>query len=218
MLDSFIRETYQRVRKNPNKIEDIILELKSLDDEFKRQKNHRVISFLALKNDLILQNELTKVNVDNYFSDLKFCIENRLYNLEKGEETPLFKIFEILAKIQYAYNLLEVDVSLRGIYELLLVEFNDNFQYYFKFFKDRGINYHNYQLSFIYDIYFLFLSEYEDGTFKFGATMERLEKHDVFRSILLNVFLRLKEYKMDYYNLSVDDILKEGFTDYNFIY
>lgn len=223
-LNAFIKETYKEVRDDPTKIEEVIGKVLQKENTVKKLHNYRVISFLALKNDLILQNELKKENIDNYILDLIYCIENELYKKGHGE-TPV-KIFEMIAKIQYAFNLLNHPMSLKKLYESFLLEFNKDFSSYFNYFKNRKILYDHHQLAFIYNIYYLFVYDYDISIYREFPKdalneknlMETLSKNKTYYFILMSLIFRMKEYKMHYYDLKFEDIEKEGFTEYNFIF
>ncbi|MFW6016754.1 MAG: hypothetical protein ACOCRK_09980 [bacterium] len=220
-----LRELYIKVRKNPKKVNEVIKEIEDIIREFKQQeiKYSRLLSFISLKNDLILQNNLTEENVDSYVEDLKYCINNKIYLAEGATRETPFKIFEMIAKIQYAYNLLDPNKSIRNIYEEFLEEYNRDFDHYFKLFKGKRIEYKNYQLIFIYSIYYLFINEYyDDGTPEpTKKTMENLAKTDFFyRKISYNMMMYLKERKIEYYKPFKLLRNKEfkNLTKYDFIY
>lgn len=200
-----LKQLYNKVRKNPSKVDEVIKEALIIEKELKVVKSNRIMSFVSLKNDLILQKKLTERGIDSYLDDLKYCIENKVYlSKDSNEESP-FKIFEMIAKIQYAYNLLRINKSIKDIYEDFLEEFNKNFDYYFRYFRDREITYDHYQLTFIYSIYFLFINNLSKNEIRNlnikKLDMKNIIKNKTYKYLIFSIIYRLKEYKIDYYKL-----------------
>lgn len=216
-----LKQLYNNVRKDPSKAKDVIVEASDIEKELISKNMSRALSFITLRNDLILQSNLTEENVDSYVEDLKYCIDNKIYLAEGSTRETPFKIFEMIAKIQYAYNLLETGKSIRNIYEEFLIEYNKNFNYYFKFFKDKRIEYKNYQLMLIYSIYYLFIDEYYEDPLPKIKTMKNIAKSDNFyRRVLYNLMLYLREKKYRHYKVFTLLENKEikNLTKYDFIY
>lgn len=216
-LLEIIREQYNLVRSNPKKVDEVIEYLKSMNDEVGQIRNHRAISFFSLKNDLILQRDLNIENVENYIIDLRHCMKHRLYTIESGDEESIFKIFEMIAKIQIAINLLGEKLSLKPIYENMLLEFGKNFRKHLSLFRGKKVTYDNYQLIFIYDMYYLFIPDFDDSVIP-NPTMKRMMRSTLYGHILKKIFFRLNEHKFTYYKKDTRFITKMSLLKYNFVY
>lgn len=219
-----VKDLYNTVRSNPKKANEVISEALKLEKSLRKEevKNSRLMSLISLKNDLILQSSLTEENIDSYLEDLRYCIDEKIYLAKDSSLESPFKIFEMIAKIQYAYNLLESKKSVRKIYENFLEEYNKDFDNYFKLFKNKTIIYSNYQLIFTYSIPYLFLDEYFTHAVPIlgKKSMNTLAKADKFYdAIINNMMLYLKENKMNFYGIkSYKKMKRESLTKYNFIY
>lgn len=215
-LHNIVIEQYNKVRSDPKTSNEVIEYLKSIDSEAKKITSNRLMSFLVLKNDLILQEDLTYSGVVGYVDDLKYCIDNKVYTIENGDQESIFKLFEMIAKIQIAINLLGLDLSMKHIYEDILLEFNENFEDFFSYFKGNKIRYDNYQLIFMYDIQYLFISDFHESML--AKSMKDLIRNYTYKHIIFRIFHYLNEHKDNYYKKRKRLFADVGLLKYQFVY
>lgn len=217
-----LKSFYKNVRDNPHDVSSIIEEISKFRYDNIREDERLFMSYSTLDNDLRLQYDTSKNNIERYKKDLSICIDNNLFS--KNEETP-FKIFEIIAKVQYANNLLvNVDNDLKELYDTLLVFYYKEFPGYFSSFTSKNITYERIQSSFTHNVAFLFIPFYDKNfnpafqILKGENLMESVARNRFYETIFFSLIFKLKEFKHNYYNLTWEDIEEEGFKKYDFIY
>ncbi|MFW6030488.1 MAG: hypothetical protein ACOCRO_09600 [Halanaerobiales bacterium] len=195
-----VREDSSRVNELYKKTEDIISYVNSLNFTDPHVYN-RILSLISFKNDISLQNNLDKKQADLYLEEVK---DNMQYKGYYHDSFTVPKVAECLSKIQYAYTLLSIKKNIRNLYTSFMNEVKE---------KDL-IGDIIYELNTFghYDILapaamFLYYNLYrKDINHK-----KQGERH-------AHIILYWKFFKIDYYNMSKEEIFKEGFDKYDFIY
>lgn len=162
----------------------------------------RVGSFISLKNDTQLQYELKKEYVDVYLKEVKKLIDKNKY---KNQCSTISKVLEIIAKIQFAYNILDIkNTEVLDIYKKLILEMMDvsELKYYF----DLPTYPEHHTLATLFSYYLLFN---KDKTMGYGYEIS-----------LQQILFEWKYFKFKHYNMSKEKIDQELINDseYNFIY
>ena len=206
-IQDVTRASYKLFRKKPevadelyDVLDKLLTHLKTFDTSLDDYYN-RLLSLTCCKHDIALQHQITKERVDNYLEDVRYFIFKEAY--KTNVETPL-KILESLAKVQFAYNILDNGDSVEelyktvhrsimadGLYLKLMDHCNtteDNFD-------------HEMGITFFYP--FLFVKK-ENRTSNY-------------QYIMLHILYRWKIFKMRFYSLTMDQIIAEGYEKYDFI-
>lgn len=224
---------YFMARTNPGDISSIIQKVVAYQANSVSPNERLFLSFVSLKNDLILQYDLREENIIKYKQDLDICFKNKLYLI--NEEIP-FKFFEIIGKIQYANNLLHiVDENLKEVYDSFLLYYGKEMMDYFNNFISNPIVQDRKQLAFMHNIAFLFIPFFkntfdpfyevkENETF-FEAVarvnpkiMDQLSINLMIKNIFLSIIFKFKGDKKNHYNMTWEEIEAEGFSRYDLIY
>jgi hypothetical protein len=171
ILLEIIQDSYTLIRQNQSYINDVYSLIDNftyffLENEFDSTFYHRVLSLIALKNDISLQQNLIKEKIDLYVEEAKYIYDNNLYY---GQRETQFKILEILAKSQFAYNLLGIEKNLKSLFSSIHKQY---VQEYFispldkeEYLSDR------YQFAYIDFWYVFFLTPgYFSDNFKYKET------------------------------------------------
>ncbi|MFW6030487.1 MAG: hypothetical protein ACOCRO_09595 [Halanaerobiales bacterium] len=193
-----VREDSSRVNELYKKTEDIISYVNSLNFTDPHVYN-RILSLISFKNDISLQNNLDKKQADLYLEEVK---DNMQYKGYYHDSFTVPKVAECLSKIQYAYTLLSIKKNIRNLYTSFMNEVKE---------KDLigdiiyELNTFGRYDSFSPGMLFLYYNLYREN-----------EDINVFFKDLIIIFW--KGYKIGYYNMSKEEVLREGFDKYDFIY
>lgn len=217
VLNSIVKDSYVLIRMDKDIIdvlhkalEELIISLvvfaKKSDELY-----NRVMSLISLDFDMRLQKELSKELVDEYYGNVLSLLKQKAYL--SNVEAPL-KIVEMIAKVQYAYNLLECNVSVLSAYEEALNIINDNNCYaaMLKFLSENSedktpCDYYHIEMGLIYFYRYLFFSK------------EEMKENELyFNSVLKQIITYWKVFKQRSYGMTLEEVWEEGTSSYDFIY
>jgi hypothetical protein len=195
------------VRKDPSIIDTLanvisnlidILYTENTDDEV----FNRMLSLIALKHDILLQQNITRARIDSYLADILNLLDKKAYLV--NVETPL-KFLECLAKTQFACNLVDYPLGIQSIYEKTYIMFQKEkvFISLTEYLVDNQEQdfYHEMGVSYFYSYLF-----------------RNLVNDEYYDLIMLHILYRWKAFKMKHYKMSVSDLRAEGFKSYDIIY
>lgn len=112
-----------------------------LYNNFDTNYYYRLLSLITLKNDLILQYNFNREQIDLYLKEVTYYIDNKLYD---GDMEVFSKFFEALGKIQFAYNLGGYKKSIENIYrKIYIVHMSE-------YLPEPNLSYYDYGTSHIY--------------------------------------------------------------------
>ena len=207
-LINVIINSYHAVREDPSIIDDFyeILDifynaLKPIGDKV----YNRILSLIALKNDMVLQKQLSERQIDIYLEEVEYIISKQA----AGDDWMFVtKIGECLAKIQYAYNLIDSKKNISNIFFEFMKNIVINNQ-----FKSLILLFNNEEWPDSYSIGMLF---YYYMFFK----DEPKPKLNIFKVFHKNYFIVTfwKQFKINYYEMTKEEVEKEGYESYDFIY
>lgn len=211
IFNSLLKECYNNIRKNKSsklyyKINDLVEFF--LSNNFNSIIYYRILSFISLKNDILLQENLNKEQIDLYYKENKKFIEN-IYWTDSGGET-LQKLGENLIKVQFAYNLLGVGRNIQKDYLFVQEYLNKNFNYFNIFIKKSDYIYNINEYLLLVFAYILFVDAGKINP-----------KNIVGKISYKSLLIIMKQYKYKHYKLKgilmfISDLI--FYKKYNFIY
>lgn len=213
---SCLHDSYTLVRRDPTQV-DTLIELYQLVTEYfytsKAVSDHpmslhfwnRFVSFISIKNDLILQSDLTEKNIDAYLAETNLLIDRQHYLT--GSST-IFKIIQIIGKIQYAYNIVNPKRYIREEYNSLLRTLGSEFDTYFSYFFNQDVFIESYNMPITFMYYILFYRGPDNSIFKEQKLM------------MQHIMMQWKQQKIYHYNMKGDELNSElsSYDKYDIIY
>lgn len=200
MVDSYIT-----IRKYHN-VDMIYSELDRLVDYFlNNQLNnllyYRILSLISLKNDIKLQEKLDSKQLDKYLSETKIFLNPVL---TCGSDESLYKVSQNLMKIQFGYNLLKIDKSIRKEYDDIFKKIVDFYHYKNIIINKKSAIKNLKQFHSNVDAYILFIGDLSD------------------KKAYRKLTLFLNDYKYRHYGVVLGTLKKLKdyifYKKYNFIY
>jgi len=210
-LKEVIVKCYNIVREDPSTVEDLY-EITSLliDYLFLILDNdsviyNRVLSIIAFKYDIILQKELNEKYIDLYLRDVVKIIDKKTYTYNNDQ--AIAKIAECLAKIQYAYLLInKKDKGVDKIYYSFMEDVADN-HLIEQIIKDFNVHPwpDGYSTSMLF-LYYMLFKDIPQSKYK--------NCYDIYYVII--TFWKI--FKVEHYKMTKEELEKEGYESYNFVY
>jgi hypothetical protein len=209
---SVLRHNHKRAKSISNVINNFYYFLISIEAHKNDIIRNRMISLLSLKNDILLQVELTKINIDKYLEEVEFLLNNESYLRLTSVPGTFLKACEIIAKIQYAYIITGTSVDLRGFYRRVVDGIHKESKIPERFdslgkCNKIGYDYLNLGLVYVYYQLFYFMSEEDD------------RQNIIARNAIMQPIIGYwKKNKISYYSMTYKEFLDEGFNSYDFIW
>lgn len=213
IFNSLIKECYFIARKNKKIAKELYLELNRLVEFFLNNNlnsnvYYRILSFISLKNDILLQENLSIDQIEIYLNENKKFIKN-IHWTDNGGET-LQKLSENLIKIQFAYNLLGYKKNIQKEYLQVQAHLNENFNFFNIFKKKNDYIYNLGQYLLLTTAYVLFIDPGKISPTGFSSKI-------FYRYILFSIkFYKYKHYKFRGLFMFIYDLI--FYKKYNFIY
>jgi hypothetical protein len=216
-IQLIIKDSYYLIRLDKGIIEPLHKALEELiralisSSEENDELYNRIMSLISLDFDMRLQKDLSKELVDEYYGNVLSLISKKAFLT--NVEAPL-KIMEMIAKIQYAYNLLDCGISIVNTYDETLKLINDNKCYsaMLDFLSESSENrtpcdYYHIEMGLVYFYKYLFFSK-----------EEKKDNELYYDFILKQIITYWKVFKQKSYNMSLEEVWDEGISSYDFIY
>lgn len=206
IFSSIIKESYTLVRSDPKQISNVYILIDKivyffLENQFDSTLYNRIISLIALKNDISLQQELTLDQIHLYVLETKYIFENNLFY--GGRETGL-KLLEMIGKAQFAYNLIGANINIKQLFARALEKVRE--EYFISPLNEDEFITDQYQMGMAYFYYVLF-----------KQPLESVLRNDYYRLMYEAIVHQWSQRKYEYYygsKLPRQDIE----ISYNFIY
>lgn len=173
---------------------------------------NRMISLLSLKNDILLQMNLSQENINIYLREAKFLLGNKSYLRLTSIPATFLKACEIIAKIQYAYIITSSSTDIRELYREIIDGIHKDNKIPERFdslgkCNKVGYDYLNLGLVYMYYQLFAYVSKDDEDQNIIGRN-----------AIMHPIVAYWKRNKIVYYDMTYEDFLNEGFNSYDFIW